>query len=415
VNFTLLVTATLGALTLFSFGLLWWQFTAARRFPLHTRIKDESFAPAVTILKPLKGFDEHTETCLRSWLAQEYHGPVQWLFGVADADDPVWFIVRDLLKEFPGLDAELILTPEKLGLNGKAANIVQLARQAKHPLLCLADADVRAPDDLLINLVAPLRDSRVGLTNCFYYLANSTTPAMRWEGVAVNADFWSQVLQSNTLRPQDFALGAVMLTRREAVAKIGGFEALVDYLADDYQLGHRVAQSGLRVEMCPVVVECWSRPMSFRDVWNHQLRWARTIRVSRPLPYFFSILGHATFWAALLALFGNLGGFPLVPDSLLYNGTLSPRMQNTLSPLHVPWVLAVFIVMLLVRIMVAASLQQRLTQERGARHHWWFVPMKDFLGVAIWATAFLGNTIEWRGISMRLVSGGRLVPTGQRP
>jgi ceramide glucosyltransferase len=166
----------------------------------------------------------------------------------------------------------------------------------------------------------------------------------------------------------------------------------------------------LRIELSPVVVECWDKPMNFRAVWNHQLRWARTIRVSQPAPYFFSILSNATLWAALLALFGNLGGFPLVPDSLLYNGTLSPRIQNALSPLHVPWVLVAFAAILGSRILIVASLQQRLTHERGARHDSWFVPMKDVLGVAIWAAAFLGNTIEWRGTKMRLTRAGKLVP-----
>ena len=406
----MLVTFILSAFALLSFGLLLWQFVAAQRFPLHARVQDDSFAPGITILKPLKGFDEHTAECLRSWLTQKYRGPVQILFGVADADDPVVFLVRDLLKEFPAVDAELILTPESLGPNGKVANVAQLSRHAKHPLLCLADADVRAPDDLLANLAAPLRDSGIGLINCFYRLANPSTPAMRWEAVAVNADFWSQVLQSNTLKPQDFALGAAMLTRREVIEKIGGFESLLEYLADDYQLGHRIVQSGFRVELSTVVVECWDKPMGFRAVWNHQLRWARTIRVSEPARYFLSILSNATLWAALLALFGHLGGFPLVPDSLLYGGTLSPRMQNALSPIHVPWVLVAFAVVLGVRVVIAASLQQRLHGACGARRQGWFVLLKDFLGVAIWAAAFLGNTIEWRGTKMRLTHGGKLEP-----
>lgn len=404
------VTVTLSSFALLGFGLLLWQFAAARRFPLHRRVADDSFAPGITILKPLKGLDEHTTTCLQSWLTQNYRGPVQVLFGVADADDPAYFMVRKLLKQFPAVDAELILTPEQLGPNGKVANLAQLSRHARHALLCLADADVRAPADLLASLAAPLRDPGVGLVNCFYRLANPDTPAMRWEAVAVNADFWSQVLQSNTLKPQDFALGAVMLTRQEAIAKIGGFEPLLHCLADDYQLGHRIARAGFRIELSPIVVECWDRPMGFRAVWNHQLRWARTIRVSQPVPYFFSILSNATLWAALLALFGNLGGFPLVPDSFLYSNTLSPRLQNTLSPIHVPWVLAAFVTVLVVRILIAASLQRRLTNQPGALRQWWFVPMKDFLGVALWAAAFLGNTIEWSGRKFRLTTGGRLEP-----
>ena len=238
----MLVTVSLAALALLSFGLLLWQFVAACRFPLHARTGDESFAPAVTLLKPLKGFDEHTADSLHSWLAQKYRGPVQVLFGVAEEDDPVCHIVRALLKEFPKADAELILTGEALGANAKVSTLVQLARRAKHELIAVSDADVRVPEDFLAQAVAPLRDSGTGLVNCFYRLANPTTLAMRIEAVAINADFWSQVLQSNTLKPQDFALGAVMITRRELLAKIGGFESLLDYLADDYQLGHRCAK-----------------------------------------------------------------------------------------------------------------------------------------------------------------------------
>jgi ceramide glucosyltransferase len=109
---------------------------------------------------------------------------------------------------------------------------------------------------------------------------------MRCEAIAVNADFWSQVLQGVSFRKLDFALGAVMATRRKQLAEIGGFRALMDCLADDYQLGRRIAARGYRMELCPVVVDCWSAPMTWHEVWRHQLRWARTIRVCQPLPYF---------------------------------------------------------------------------------------------------------------------------------
>jgi ceramide glucosyltransferase len=236
---------------------------------------------------------------------------------------------------------------------------------------------------------------------------------MRLEAVAVNADFWSQVLQSNALKPQDFALGAVMITRRELLEKTGGFESLLDYLADDYQLGNQIAKTGSRIELSSVVVECWDKPMNFHDVWKHQLRWARTIRVSQPMPYFFSILSNTTLWAALLALFGNLGGFPLVPDAALYGHVFSPRVQSILAPIHVPWVLVAFAFVLIVRVFVAGTLQRRLDQQSGTSESWWFVPARDFLHAGIWATAFLGNTVEWRGKKFRLMRGGRLVPAPQ--
>jgi ceramide glucosyltransferase len=404
------LTVILSALALISVGLLFWQFCAALRFPLHARVTDKSFAPAITLLKPLKNFDEHTAACLRSWLAQKYDGPVQVLFGVAEEDDPVCFVVRELLKEFPDRDAALLITGESLGTNAKVSTLVQLFRRAKHDLICVSDADVCVPQDFLANAVAPLHDDGTGLVNSFYSLANPTTFAMQLEAVAINADFWSQVLQSNALKPQDFALGAAMITRRALLKKIGAFESLLDFLADDYQLGNQISKTGARVELSPLVVECWDKPMTFRDVWKHQLRWARTIRVSQPLPYFFSILGHTTLWITLLALFANLGGFPLLPDSLLHEQVLSLRWQSLLAPLHVPWVLVIFAAVLAMRAGIASHLQRRLTRKPRAAG-WTVVVAKDFLGVAVWAAAFLGNTIEWRGTKFRLTRGGRLVPS----
>jgi ceramide glucosyltransferase len=406
-----LITVLLLGLTLLGLALLLWQAVVAARFPLHRRETDVSFAPAVTILKPLRGCDEHTADCLRSWFGQDYRGPVQLLLGVADENDPVCFVVRELLRQFPRADAELIITHEAPGPNAKVGKLIELERRARHEVIVVSDADVRVPKDFLQQAVIPLRDPGTGLVNCFYQLANPATPAMRWEAVAVNADFWSQVLQSNSLRPQDFALGAVMLTRRAALAKMGGFAAVLDYLADDYQLGHQMAATGARIALAPVVVECWDRPMDFRAVWRHQLRWARTIRVSRPRSYLLSLLGHVTLWAALLALFGDLGGFPLVPDAMLYSTVFATKQQAALGRLPVPWVLVIFLGVILIRVLTVAWWQRRFTRRAvSLTSLLWLVPTKDFLAVALWAASFLGNAVEWRGRKYRLDRAGRLVP-----
>ena len=89
---------------------------------------------------------------------------------------------------------------------------------------------------------------------------------MQWEAVAINADFWSMVLQSQTLKPLDFALGAAILLRRKNLEEIGGFQSMANCLADDYQLGNRIFKNGHRIALCPVVVECWDAPMNWRAV-----------------------------------------------------------------------------------------------------------------------------------------------------
>ncbi|MBI3848782.1 MAG: bacteriohopanetetrol glucosamine biosynthesis glycosyltransferase HpnI [Verrucomicrobia bacterium] len=374
----MLWTTFLGSLALLSFLITIWQWLAARRFPLHQRLTDTSFVPAVTLLKPLKGCDSETTGCLGTWLTQDYPGKVQILFGVASADDPVCAIVRQLIKEHPACEAELIVCGESLGANAKVSTLIQLERAAAHNYLVISDADVRVPPDLLTNLMLPLRQAEVGLVNCFYCLANPSTLSMQWEAIAINADFWSQVLQSRTLKPLGFALGAVMAMKREALQKTGGFAALADYLADDYQLGNKIVRAGWRIELCPVVVECWEAPRTWREVWRHQLRWARTIRACQPLPYFFSILSNATLW---------------------------PLLWWFALPRSTPF----FVLCLLVRLLTALNNHGRLTRSTAHRGSLWLVPVKDLSQAALWLLAFTGNHLEWRGQRFRLQRDGKLV------
>ena len=374
---------TLAVLAVLSCALAVWQWLAARNFPLHRKIAVPGFAPAVSILKPLKGCDETTAASLASWFQQNYAGPIEILFGVADAADPVCEIVRRLIAENPGCRAQLIVCEKLAGANAKAATLARLEKLATHGLILISDADVRVPPDFLASFVAPLREEKIALVNCFYRLANPATTAMRWEAVAVNADFWSQVLQSQTLKPLDFALGAAILVRRQALNEIGGFASLADCLADDYQLGHRIAKLGHRIALCPVVVECWEAPQSWTRVWKHQLRWARTIRVCRPGPYFFSLLANATWWPLLWLA------------AAILSGTIF-------------WVPLTAIAFLLLRIFLAQNLQRRFTPGRKLISPAWLVPVRDGLNVAIWLAAFLGDTVEWRGRKMKLRRDGTL-------
>jgi ceramide glucosyltransferase len=187
-------------------------------------------------------------------------------------------------------------------------------------------------------------------------------------------------LQARSLKPIDFALGAAMAVRRRSLAEIGGFAGLLDCLADDYQLGNRIARRGYRIELSPIVVDCLTDPMDGRAVWKHQLRWARTIRVCQTVPYLFSILSNATLWPLLWVL---------------------------LSPTGVS--LAFFGLALALRILAALDCQAKLTRSRGHSPFFWLAPLKDLLQVALWGAAFGGNEIEWRGEQMRLRRDGTLL------
>jgi ceramide glucosyltransferase len=364
--------------------LVLWQWLAARTFPLHQKANARFFTPGVSVLKPLKGCDETTETSLRSWFAQEYGGNWEILLGVADARDPVCKIVQRLIEQNPGVPARLVVCEHLTGTNSKVAKLARLQHLAAHGLILISDADVRVPPDFIGNIVAPLRNKKTALVNCFYRLANPTTTALQWEAVAINADFWSQVLQSKMLKPMNFALGAAILVRRRALEEIGGFASLADCLADDYQLGRRIADHGHSLALCSQVVECWDSPKNWQQVWNHQLRWARTIRVCQPGPYFFSILSNGSLWPAILAL-AALGG------GNLRFGLLAAGLCIGL------------------RILLAQDLQRRFTPNGRLVSPFWLVPTKDFAQAILWLAAFLGTSIEWRGRRMRVRRDGTLL------
>ena len=368
----------LPALAALSVLLLAWQLIVAARFKLHRRARVKDFAPGISILKPLKGCDAETRECLRSWMRQDYEGPLQILFGVRSMEDPVCAVVNELLAENSGCRAQLILCPEAIGPNAKVSTLAQLEPFAWHEVLCVSDADVHAPEDFLSCAAAPLRWRDVGLVNCLYRFVNPVGIGMRWEAFAVNADFWGQVLQARSLRPIDFGLGAAMLLHRDRLAHVGGFAELAHYAADDYQLGQRLARDGGRIVLTSVVVDCRSAPMSFPKVCAHQQRWARIIRVCRPVGYFFSILGNATFWPLLwLACAPSkssvVGAIACWTFRMIAGMWLERKMTGTWHP-------------------AAAG----------------FALMKDLLQLAIWASAFASRRINWAGTDYEMDRDGRL-------
>lgn len=372
----------LGSAALLSLWINVWQWLASRAFPLHTQ-SGEVFGspPSLTLLKPLKGCDLYTEECLRSWLDQRYDGRWQLRFGVYDPADPVVALVERLIREYPTVDARLVICQPLLGANAKVSTLTHLQKEMQGDIVIVSDADVVVDSGFLTSVVQPLKSSRVGLVNCFYMLGKCSSAAMRWEAVAINSDFWSQVLQGQTLKPLDFALGAVMAVRRSALEEMGGFTVLLNHLADDYQLGHQIAAQGLEIRLSPQVVECRGATMIWSDVWNHQLRWARTIRVCQPVPWFFSILSNVTLWPICFAM--------LCPG---------------------PFSGLVLLTCLGARRFFAHDQQLRLTRSADHTRWLWLVPVKDLLHTALWAMSFFGNRVHWRGRDYRVNTGGLLTP-----
>jgi ceramide glucosyltransferase len=337
--------------------------------------------PGVTIFKPLKGLDPVTRECLSSFLTQDYH-PYQVLFGVGSPDDPVLPVLEELKQTLPGPEVEVIICPQAQGLNPKISLLRQMEPRARYDLLVISDADVKVSPDFLATIAAACHEPGVGLVSCPYRAGRTRTLGAHLEALTISADFIPAVAVSLMVEPLRFALGAVMALPRRVLSQIGGFSALADFLADDYQLGWRTAQAGFGVRLIPHVVETQNPEMSLKDYLAHQSRWSRTYRVCRPKGYLGYGITHALVYGVFLSLASHLA----------------------------PAALGLLAAILALRLGLAYFSERVCLQGDLTLKAFWLLPLKDFLSFGLWLLSFLGRRVTWKDASFRVTPDGKLVP-----
>jgi len=345
---------------------------------------DKSVRPtkAVSILKPLRGTDPEMYESFRSHCVQD-HEDYEIIFGVSDANDPAIQLVDQLKAEFPQSAIRLVLCPEKLGNNIKVSNLAQMVRQSYREYIIVNDSDIRVEPDYLRRVLAPLNDVKIGLVTCLYRGVANSTLGSRLESLGISSDFCAGVLVAENIEHGiRFGLGSTLAFRRRDLQAIGGFEALVDYLADDYQLGSRIAALGLKVKLSDDVVETFLPRYSLRAFLDHQLRWARTVRDSRFWGYVGLGLTFGLPWAALTLI--------------LARGTA--------------WAWALFTLTAAMRVSVTLVVGKSVLQDRQVARLLAWLPLRDLLALLVWIASFAGHKIVWRGDRFRL-ENGKLITT----
>ncbi|MFY9741902.1 MAG: bacteriohopanetetrol glucosamine biosynthesis glycosyltransferase HpnI [Candidatus Sulfotelmatobacter sp.] len=337
-----------------------------------------SFLPSLSILKPLKGVDPEMYESFRSQCLQDYP-QYEIIFGVSDADDPAIEIIKKLVLEFPrpGM-ISWVVCPEVLGTNVKISNLAQMLRLAKYDHLIVNDSDIRVERDYLRRVIAPLVDSQIGMVTCPYRGMAGRSIGSRLEALGISTDFIPGVLTAQEVEDGiRFGLGSTLAFRRTDLNRIGGFESIVDYLADDYELGKRIAGLGLKIKLSDAVVETYLPPYRYRDFLAHQLRWARGVRDARPGGYFGLIFTFGIFWS-LLALAAS-------------RGTL--------------WSCGALALVLVLRFAVAFTVGGKVLRDRQVWKYFWLVPLRDLIGVGVWIVSLAGHTVTWRGQRFKLNDG----------
>lgn len=341
---------------------------------LRMRLRKQStkFRPGISILKPLRGPDEGMYEAFVSQIQQNYP-EFEVLFGVCEMDDPATSEVRRLQRAFPKAPIRLIAGCTQAA-NRKVGVLENLSRYAKYPILLVNDADIKVEADYLASVVGPLADPNIGLVTC-PYRPHPHSAATTWEAIGIATDFIPSTLIAPLVGVREFGLGSTLVFRACDLEEIGGFKAIGDFLADDYHLARSIAGLGRRILLSPYIVETSLGGANWRGVWQHQLRWARTIRVSRSNGFAGVPITQAGLWLVLACALGA-------------------------------WPVALALVSLrLCSAFVSASLVLRSTRIVFLA---WLAPLWDWYAFAIWLTSYGSRDVRWRDRSLTIDRSGRI-------
>jgi ceramide glucosyltransferase len=345
--------------------------------------RGEESSAGVSILKPVKGSDPRMYAGFVSHCRQEYAGAFEIVFGVSSLDDPAVAEVERLRGEFPEVAIKLVECRERLGTSGKVSNLVQMLREARYEHVLVNDSDIFVGPRYLERVMSSFADARVGMVTAPYLGravagAKGLTVWSRLEALGISTDFMAGVLTARRLEGGiRFGLGSTLAMTKTALAKIGGMESLVECLADDYEMGARIAAAGYRVELSDEVVETTVPAYNFRGFWEHQMRWARSTRDSRKMGYVGLGITYAVPWALMTVV---ASGFAL-------------------------WSFSLLSLVLLARVAVALSVGVGVLRDEQVLRDLWLLPLRDCFGLAVWAWSFAGDTVVWRGERFRLRDG----------
>ncbi len=361
------------------------SFYAAAKFFLEKGKSSTSEPQPVSILIPLAGADLKAYENYARFCRQDYRAAYQLVFGVRLATDTAIPVVQKLIADFPECDIELVVNAEVIGANLKVSNLRNIFERAKYEHLIIIDSDIRVGEDYLRSVVAPLAERQVGMVTCLYRAGEAPDFGALMEALGLT-EFAAGVLAARLLEGVKFALGSTMATTKSILLLVGGFEALKDYLADDFMLGNLIAGAGYEVRVADYIVETSMSPVGFVGMLKHQLRWGRSTRISRPAGYLGLILTYGVPLAWLLCLITLFS----INSLVLLVATLVIRLSTA-------WIIGV-----------------HWLGDKILKKNFWLLPVRDSLSLAIWCASLLGKRIEWRGRIFEVMRDGRMVEQGRK-
>ncbi len=339
--------------------------------------RDDSFAPPVSILKPVRGVDPGAYENFASYCRIDYPD-YELVFAMADPHDPVIPVIEQLQRDFPDRSIRFVTDVPRVGENNKVNSLCRLVKEARYGLLVMTDSDVRVPRDYLREVVAPFADRRVGAVTCFYRCAGGGTLAANLDMLGMCMDSVPSALLARQLEGNvQFAFGWTMATTKERLAEIGGWEAMANHHSDDFELGNRIASKGHRVELTREPVGMVFPEEEFTDFLRHELRWAVGLRNVRPTGYAGMIFTHGLPWTVLATVVAAASGWAGIAAAFV----------------------AAYLAL---RLGLAYAAGVWGLQDRNITSKLWLAPVRDAISAAVWFAGFFTDRITWRGLEYRV-------------
>lgn len=345
--------------------------------------EDRGRAPAVTILKPLYGDEFGLFENLATFCRQDYAGPVQFVFGVADPADTAIPVVEKLKAAFPEHFIELVVAAAGVATNPKVANLINMSARIAHDIVVVADSDIRVPADYLRRVVGALDRQEGGAVTIPYYGIAAGGLWSLLSRLNIDGHFLPGVLIGASFKLSRPCLGSTIALGRHSLAAIGGFEAVADCLADDYAIGAALTKRGEPVGLLRFAVGHVCAESSAAELWRHELRWAMTIRTVDPWGYLGWSVAHA-FALAVIALCAG-GGWPA---------------------------LALIFTALVCRCLLLRSVARCYGLPA---HPYWLIPLRDSWSFAVFVAALVCRGVSWKDQRYRLMSQGTLMSERRSP
>jgi ceramide glucosyltransferase len=358
------------------------MFAAVRFFRRERARRLPVFTPPISLLKPVRGVDFASHENFKSFCAQNYP-EYEILFCVNEMSDPAVEVIERVKREFPGRAIRIFSNAAQTGSNRKVNNLALVAKEARHEILVQSDGDVRVGPEYLREVVAAFADPAVGVVSCFYRGVAEKNVWAELEAVGAASDFFAGALVANLPGAVTFALGASVATTKTWLAKIGGYEELADLLADDYEIGNRVHEAAGKVLLSREAVWTMYPAQTMRSFWEHQVRWARTVRLVRPASFFGLLVTQGLPLTVLAAV--------IAPATWIGAGYLSAYLVLRLA---MAWVVGVWGV-----------------QDELLRRKLWLVPLRDAIHFAVWVAGFMSNRVKWGGVEYA-IEGGKMREVG---